>query len=228
MINPADSSTRTDLAASDNIHFNNEGHRELFFRTVAKDVLGLTATAPLPVTIEQFNASITNTGVALKWTAHHDDPHSWFVVQRSVNGLPYESLAKIEVNNMGGGRKNYGYKDETAQSGTNFYRLEIHEAARTYYSAVLPVKIQSAGLVIKKIYPTRVISTLTLDVISPEVRSATLELFSSDGTRLKVLTRRLNRDKNTISIPVAGLSRGTYFVRISSPGIAPVTQSFQK
>lgn len=225
IINPADSSIRADFAAGDNIHLNNAGHRELFARVVVKDVFNLVPQVPLPVTIEQFSAGLTNAGVELKWTAHHDEPNAYFVVQRSNDGVSFESLARLNVNNSGGGGQSYRYEDAQV-NGTVYYRLAVHEAARTYYSAVISVKVPVTNLIVKRLYPTRTGQSLTLEIISPQMQSAAFEIISGNGTRLKLYTRQLHRNSNIITLPVPTLSQGLYFLRISSPGRQPVIQSF--
>lgn len=227
IINPADTTIRADFAAGDNIHLNNAGHRELFARVVAKDVFNLAQQIPLPVTIEQFSAGLTNAGVELKWKAHHDEPNAYFVVQRSNDGVSFESLARLNVNNSSGGSKSYRYEDVQV-NGTVYYRLEIHEAARTYYSAVISVTAPVDHLIVKRLYPTRINHSLTLEIISPQMQSATFEIISANGTRLKLYTRQLHRDRNTITLPAPALSQGVYFLRITSAGRQPVIQSFLK
>jgi hypothetical protein len=228
MINPADSSIRADLAAGDNIHYNNAGHRELFQRVVAKDIFNLTPQAALPVTIEQFSAAIKNATVVLQWTAHHDDAHSYFVVQRSADGLHFESLTKLPVEKNGSAKNTYRYEDAQATGGHLYYRLEVHEAARLYYSSVVSVKIPVTELLAGNIYPTKVLHTLTLEIISAEPRRATLEIIGSNGMRLKTFLRELQRNKNIISLPVPELPAGSYFLRITCAGSAPLIRSFLK
>ena len=225
LINTADSTIRTEFAAGDNIHLNNAGHRELFTRVVTKDVFNLVPQIPLPVTIEQFSAGLTNAGVELKWIAHHDEPNAYFVVLRSSDGAGFESLARLNVNNNGS--NSYRYEDAQA-NGTVYYRLEVHEAARTYYSAVISVKLPVANLIVKRLYPTRVGQSLTLEIISQQLQNASFEIISGNGTRLKLYTRQLHRNRNIITLPVPALSQGLYFLRISSPGRQPVIQSFLK
>lgn len=224
MYNPADTTILAIYSAGDNIHFNNTGHRILFERVVAKNVFGMA----LPVTLERFTAVAKNNSVQLEWTAHHDKPNTWFTVQRSSNGIQFESLGNIPVDNNGRGNKLYRFTDDQPGTGTLYYRLEIHEEARKQYSSTVSVKMKDAGLSINRIYPTRVSQTLTLELISPISQTVTLEIINSAGARLKVFTRSVNKDKNTINLPVGTLSPGSYFLRILSPDTAPVVQSFVK
>lgn len=228
MYTPADTTILQKYSNNDNIHYNNAGHRVLFERVVAKDVFGFLASGPLPVTIEQFSGALNNNNVELKWTAHHNEPNSFFVVQRSSNGIAFESLKKVAVDNNGGGAKSYRYTDNSPLSGTAYYRLEVHEAARKYYSATVTVKLQQPELTIKRLYTAGVSQTLTLEIISPRQEMATLDIIGSNGARIKSLTRQLYRDKNIIHMPVGSLPAGNYFLRISSKGRSPVVQSFVK
>lgn len=226
MYNPADTTIKTEYADGDDIHFNNAGHRVLFQRVVAKDVFNL---GPLPVTVKDFNAAIKTASVELKWTAHHEnDPDAYFMVQRSGNGILFESLKKLHITHDGNGKNSYQFTDHQPLSGTAYYRLEVHERARTYHSSTISVKRPGNDLLISRLYPTRVVETLTLEIISAQSQTATLEIIGSNGTRLKLFNRNLNRDKNIINLPVAGLAQGSYFVRISTPGKTPLIQTFVK
>jgi hypothetical protein len=90
------------------------------------------------------------------------------------------------------------------------------------------VKVPLTHLIVKRLYPTRIRQSLTLEIISPQIQSATFEIISSNGTRLKLYTRQLHRNSNIITLPVPALSQGLYFLRVSSPGRRPVIQSFLK
>jgi hypothetical protein len=224
MFNPVDSTILPIYSAGDNIHFNNAGHRILFQRVVAKDVFNLA----LPVTLEQFTATLKQDAVELQWTAHHDDPDTYFEVQRSDNGIQFETIRTVHADNNGGGKKTYRHTDNWPITGIAFYRLEIHERAKKYYSGTVSVKLATPRFTIKKIYTTRTSQNLTLEIISPQVQNTRMDIISSNGAVVKSYTRQLFRNTNIIHLPVAGLPAGSYFLRITSPGSAPAVQTFVK
>jgi hypothetical protein len=224
MYNPADTTIKAIYSAGDNIHYNNAGHRILFERVVAKDVFNLA----LPVTLEQFSATLKQDAVELQWIAHHDDPNTYFNVQRSRNGIQFETLQKVYADNNGGGRKAYRFTDRQPVTGTAYYRLEIHEPAKKYYSGTVRVKPAESLFAIKKLYLTGASQNLTLEIISPKVQNTRLEIINGNGALVKSYMRQLYRNSNIIHLPVASLAAGGYFLRITSPGTAPVVQTFVK
>lgn len=220
---PADNTIRAEFRVpGDNVHTNNAGHRMLFQQVLAKDILN----AALPVTITNFSGKIQSNQVLLQWTSHDEEPYTTYTVERSGNGVSYTAIKSIDAKE-GVGEKRYSVVDAGPLSGTNYYRLHIDQPSGKEYSKVIAVKNAVPGMVIKRISPHSS-QHITLQITSPRVQSATVEIFGSNGTRIKSITRQLQRDINIINIPIETLSAGNYFLRISNPESAPVIVQFVK
>lgn len=223
MYNPADTTILPMYSSGDNIHFNNAGHRELFERVKAKNVFGIT----LPVKLHQFAATLQDNRVALQWQAAHDDPDGSFVVERSQNGLRFESLHQLPVSKQTGLHV-YSFTDNAPLPGTSYYRLAVHERERTYYSKVVLIKTALPALTVQRIYPVPADKHLQLDVVAAQSQPVTIDLLNSHGIPLQRFTRSVNTGINYLSIPVVQLAGGFYFVHIHGAHGESFIRSFSK
>lgn len=223
MYNPVDTTILPMYSAGDNIHFNNTGHKELFQRVLAKNVFGLT----LPVKLQAFTASLQDKKVTLKWSAEHDDPNSSFTVQRSQNGLDFESLQKIPVKNNTGANQ-YGCIDQAPLPGTSYYRLAVQERDRIYYSKIASIKNEQPALVLKKLYPIPAEKWLHLEITADKAQPVAIHIMNNSGVAIQQYSRNMAPGTNRFTVPVQQLPGGMYFIRINTNSGHTIVQSFTK
>ncbi|MFT2007806.1 SGNH/GDSL hydrolase family protein [Pontibacter sp. 13R65] len=78
----------------------------------------------LPVELVSFNAKYSSKGVELTWKTASEKDNSHFVVQRLQEGEQFEDVAEVAGTGNSSISKVYTYLDETAPSGTLYYRLK--------------------------------------------------------------------------------------------------------
>ena len=105
-----------------------------------------------------FNAKTTNDAVELSWTANADDNSSNFTVERSSDGIHFETL--LTKQGTGSSSLNYADIDSKPLTGFSFYRLkQTDNRGRILYSEMRKVKNEVkevrmvSGLKIKSIAP---------------------------------------------------------------------------
>jgi hypothetical protein len=89
-------------------------------------VFGGTATLDcsiLPVELFSFIATATESGVKLNWSCHSETNNSHFIVERTLDGINYEFLTRVEGAGTSTQPTMYEYIDVTAPAGTSYYRL---------------------------------------------------------------------------------------------------------
>jgi lysophospholipase L1-like esterase len=77
---------KPEVNSGDGTHVNNLGHRLLFQRVQAKNILSAIAGPPLPVTIKNWQANLENKVVKLSWSTMYNEPNIYFEIQRSKDG----------------------------------------------------------------------------------------------------------------------------------------------
>lgn len=80
-------------------------------------------TQPLNVTFNQFNGLVDGAKIRLRWITTQDADVQRYVVEKSENGLQFESIDSLAVqpNNL---RNTYQTNDDLPFRGTNYYRIK--------------------------------------------------------------------------------------------------------
>lgn len=225
IVNPLDNTIAEEYRFEfDNVHLNNTGHRLLFEQVVAKNILDF---GPLPVEIRNFAAKLQNGQVLLQWSSFDEEPFTTYTIQRSSNGVNFEALHKIDATEAPGEKK-YSWADKNPAGGSNYYRLLVEQPSGNTYSKVISVKNDLPAMVVKRIYSAVGAQNITVEIITPEAQNTRFDIIGSNGAVIKSFNRQLFRHSNTINLPVGAIPSGSYFLRITSPGRASVTQTFVK
>lgn len=114
---------------------------------------------PLPVALVSFTANLNSGKVNLNWTTATEIDNNFFTVQRSNDGINYETVATIK----GAGNSNtvlqYGAVDNNPYSGVSYYKLmqTDFDGKQTYFGPVTINNSQNEESV--NVYPNPVSSS---------------------------------------------------------------------
>ncbi|MBS1750223.1 MAG: T9SS type A sorting domain-containing protein [Bacteroidetes bacterium] len=168
------------------------------------DNLSLTATITLPVNFISFTAASVPTGCLLKWQTSDEINNRGFYIERSSNGISWESIGFIEAAKAGSGYTyQYQFTDANPAMGVNFYRLKQEDLDGKYeYSTVRNVQYQYSGRTF--IFPNPVVNVLS---IATQENKFKAQIINPEG---KVVATFMNQ-KN---ISVQTLPSGIYYLRL--------------
>lgn len=160
----------------------------------------------LSVTGLDFSAAKNqNDEVVLSWKTFSENNNRGFAIERSDNGITFDSIGFIgSLSNAGRGAA-YFFKDIFPDNGKNYYRLkQINFDTKTNYSDVKVVEIKKVNAF--KIFPNPVKDILNIKIKITLV-PAQLKIINAKGQPVGRFT--LNGSSNT-SIPVSHLAPGVY------------------
>jgi lysophospholipase L1-like esterase len=205
----------------DGIHVNDLGHRYLFLRVKAKNLFALGA--PLPLTLTGFSAQLQNNAVLIKWHTEQEEAGTNFLLQRSANGLDFETVFRLGA--RGNGRAaDYTWTDQRPLEGKSFYRLKIEEPGKNSYSGIATVSVKEKPVAIQTFYLNS--SNLTLDLSSKNNVAATVSLLNSAGSVVEKQKTNLSKSGTRITMAVSQLPAGDYLIVIAAADGAAVTRKF--
>lgn len=162
----------------------------------------------LPVTLISFSAEPRNKMIELSWATVLEINNHYFEIQRSTDGVNFETIGRVNGNRQSTQEINYSFVDANPVSGINYYKLkQVDLDGRYEYSFVVKVETRSNKI---KIYPTRIESFVNIEI--GESESAKMTIINSEGQTLK--SAPLYSAFN--SIDISELSSGVYFVRVES------------
>lgn len=223
LYDPADSTLLAKYSAGDGIHFNNDGHKELFERVKAKNVFNIV----LPVKLTSFSGNYRDEQVSLQWTAECTDPNTSFTIQHSSDGKMFTDLQQLIATSTSSTQ--YHFDDTAPCTGKNFYRLLISESGQTIHSNIILVRNTKPGLVLHQLYPNPANQPmLVAEISSTQDISGTVSIINISGLCLLSRETRFRKGNMQLWLPVENLPEGQYILNIRYGDAPSIVRSFSK
>jgi hypothetical protein len=101
----------------------------------------------LPVVLTELSVTHNQGTNTLQWKTASEQNSSYFMVQRSSDGIKFENVGTVAAAGNSSGLKTYTFKDETPHSYVNYYRIIIVDRDNSKeYSSVVLVKADNDKL----------------------------------------------------------------------------------
>jgi acyl-CoA thioesterase-1 len=210
----------------DGTHVNDAGHR-LLFQAVKNTVL--LSAAPLALSLIDFTADPEQNSVLLHWTIVNEPGSGSYYseVERSADGSSFTGLA-LESSKGAGLAGSYSWTDLDPLPGVGFYRLKMVEEGKESFSRTLRIAVGKRALTIGKVYTAGGNSDLLAEISMQKQGLILAAIFSTSGMPVRRQSYASSLPSTTISLPIATLAAGQYFLRITAAGGETATISFHK
>jgi len=166
---------------------------------------------PLPVKFASFGCSKTESGtVQLHWVTASEQNSDYFSIERSKDGLSFQSVGTREAAGNSVASKSYFFEDKTPYSGKAYYRLkQVDLDGKSDYSEVCYVNNESEDVALT-LYPNPTNNIVYLDLRGVEPTS--VSLFDNRGHIVSITPEY--RDEAT-TLNLSGLPEGFYVVQVN-------------
>ncbi len=164
---------------------------------------------PAPLDLISFNARSNKDLVSLQWSTQNEENTDRFEIERSSDASHFINIGSVaSVGNGVPGTHNYGFKDEVAVPGINYYRLKmVDKDGRFKYS--LTEKVNYEGLVQVKMFPNPADQFINLQNVGV-FKSVTITNMSGR----KLMQQSVH--SNDCKIDISSLPKGVYVVQLMS------------
>jgi len=170
-------------------------------------------SSTLPVELLFFKARATTSQVELSWATASELNSDYFQIEKSSDGLSYETLLQVSAQGNSTSRVDYETYDEKPKIGKSYYRLkEIDvDGKEIIYQVVL---VDFTGVRNTSVYPNplRNGESITLELNFVPEYPMEVSVFDLSG---KTMERQM-LTKSSITMPVQ-LSTGMYILKVISP-----------
>jgi hypothetical protein len=192
-----------------------------FFTTLSPFTFGVeTQGNPLPAELVNFEVFPTNEGRArLEWITSLEINNEGFEVQRSKDGIEFETIGWIDGNGNSTNTNYYTAFDNSPYKGQSYYRLkQIDFDGTTAYSPIrnffLDGKANSVDLEIE-VFPIPAQDQLYVNLIgSIDGTEIQIELANMLGQTI-LKTKKAETGKRGFVLDVSDLPRGNYLLKVS-------------
>ncbi len=166
---------------------------------------------PLPIRLLSFSGYFSGNGTTIDWSTASEDNFDHFLLERSVNGIDFKSIARISGKGGHNIISKYSHLDETAHSGRYYYRLKIINVDESFeYSKTIAI-IASGEKNGISVYPNPASNQSFHVKLNEDVSSARLVLLDELG---KIhLDANLSEGDNEIPLRL-DMPNGIYVVRV--------------
>jgi len=184
----------------------------------------------LPVHLLQFSGSINNAAVQLQWESEQETSFSHFNIQRSLDGINFTTIGKINANGNNN-RNNYNYTDneiKNQQVSKAFYRLQLMDKnGSNTYSKVLTFNFNKAITGITT-FPNPAIQSLNISFTNSKAGAISISINDMRGVVVKKQTENISSGIASLNIDINNLASGTYIAVLTNAEGVLVQQKFIK
>ncbi len=164
----------------------------------------------LPLTWGGFTAQKDGKTAFLKWTTLQEQNTSFFTVERSTDGIRFESIGTVKASGNSSSTKNYTLTDGVPAKGINYYRIrQVDRDGNFGYSETRSLTFDKTNTEIT-ITPNPARGKIAITVPGNK-KALKVYIYSSKGEKVGTFT--INGEYLKLNLPV--YPSGVYYVTIS-------------
>jgi Ig-like domain CHU_C associated/Secretion system C-terminal sorting domain len=182
---------------------------------------------PLPVELLSFTGRSMGSYNRLEWITASETNNNLFVIERSVDGGPFEDIGTVNGAGNSTVQLSYHFDDLHPAAGTNYYRLrqmDFNGDARP--SNIVIIQSSSTATVIENIHPNPTNGAIYFDFIAPEKTILHIVITDMFGRIVWEENIETETGRNSLKTVIEEVSGGVYTLSISDEhsGVISVTR----
>lgn len=183
--------------------------------------INMNINCVLPILLTDFKAAYQNKMVQLFWNTQQEVNNKEFILERSVDGINFKTIAIVPGAVNSQFSKAYSYDDMAFPHISKlFYRLSQVDLDGSKHNAsiqtVFVKDYQNISLSIYSIVPNPVKEIATVTIIADAESYYTLSLYSSLGQNINATQMHLSKGQNTASINLSNVEKGFYILEVQN------------
>lgn len=172
-----------------------------------------------PINLTTFSGNKIEKNVLLNWTTASEKNNSHFNIQRSIDGLNFEKIARVIGKGNSSSINNYNYSDDNVPNNNLYYRLQqVDMDGKSTLSSVILIKYEKKESIELNIYPNPVINHTAIITL----KNAPIGQYNISFKGLKgetIFTKNINQSIVNSNVEIqlpTSISKGFYFINVTS------------
>jgi len=206
----------TDYFGNALVGFNNQIYFAGYTQQYGSELWTGSLDGALPISLLAFTGELVTMDVRLSWTTTNELNFSYFNLQRSIDGIHFETISKIWAKGNTSGTTDYQYYDNdilALNTSNIYYRLEqVDKDGKSSPSKIIIININSKAVITAS--PNPFSTNLHLAIASTREQQILITATNSSGKMLFADTKKISEGKNTIDYSTLSWPGGIYFINI--------------
>ncbi|MBN9382158.1 MAG: T9SS type A sorting domain-containing protein [Chitinophagaceae bacterium] len=176
-------------------------------------------SAPLPLTLVDFNASTEDRSVLLQWMTEDEQNVSHFEVERGFDGSVFAAIGQVKA--VGNSRlpETYRFTDPAPGTGKFFYRLKMVDLDGSATYSKIAVVALTPALTVTSIAPNPFSDAINIELQLGQPQQLHIRLIDAAGKVMRSVLYNGQKGVNTIQIQqLSRLSDGVYILQLHTAG----------
>ena len=177
------------------------------------------ASAPLPVELSSFTASVKLNSVQLSWKTLTEVNSASFQVQRKSESADWTKIGEVTAAGNSNSPKQYSYIDRNLASGKYQYRLKMIDADGSYqFSKIVEAEVNiPSEFSLSQNYPNPFNPSTVINYSLPFDTDVRLDVYSINGELVRTLVNETqSAGSYSVEFNASDLSSGTYLYRLTA------------
>jgi len=165
----------------------------------------------------EFYGRVEEPGNNLFWATATEIDAKLFEVQRSFDGVNFETIGSVDAIGNSTTRSDYNFMDVTAPNGISYYRLvtiDIYEFSSV--SNIVQLEREHTGFEILNVSPVPTKDFLNVEFNVELNEDIQVNIYDATGRLVKVAQSNLTVNYNVLNLDVSGFASGAYFITVNT------------
>ncbi|MCG9879378.1 MAG: fibronectin type III domain-containing protein [Bacteroidia bacterium] len=177
-------------------------------------IFGVASGGILPVTLLSFDVIAKEESNELNWQTAQEKNAAYFDIERSANGLTFETIGKVKAAGNSDIKRRYLYQDYSIESNSVwYYRLkQVDNDASFSYSDVRKIAREKVGSDLVNVYPNPFNETLIIS--KDKIDNEEIQLVLSDVNGKLIWNKKVLVSKEYTLEDLGKLDAGVYILQL--------------
>ena len=184
--------------------------------TIGSNNVRTAFITPLPVSLIDFSAKANDKNIEVKWSTASEKDNASFVVEKSIDGLVWSSVATVKGAKNSNVVNNYVVVDYKAVAGFQYYRLkQIDLDGTVNYSKAIAVNFAKASTLNVNLFPNPAKDAFNITTENNATGEVNIQILNSMG---ETVYNQVVEAGLVQTIDIASFISGVYYVTVIAEG----------
>jgi hypothetical protein len=172
-----------------------------------------TCYGSLPVQFTSFNGQLIGPSATITWTTVNEKSNEYFIVQRSYDGVSFESIGKVYATNNSQKSATYTYTDANVGAKIVYYRLvQVDSNGSSQNSTIIKLSGNYENDVF--LFPNPADESVSVKIQSAVDTDYQIQMYNSIGKLIMSLDGKTMNGFDDKKINLSSVESGIYFINI--------------